>query len=471
LYNLSRALESTPQGRFYNPVILDSLEVARSRQRNMNFKAFSLVLVKQPRIFYGWTIVGVGFLSHLVCAFHLSSTLSVFLKPLTEELGVSRGLFSLLRSGEIVIGALMAPFIGAWVDRYGGRWLIAGGALLAGTGFILLSQVSFFWQFLAVRWFLVTVGGVFMCSIAVTVTISRWFVKKRGRAIAVATLGQGLSKVGIPLLAATLFVWLGWRHTWSVFGLLTLALVVIPAIVFVRRNPEEMGLQPDGIAAVQAPDQRRIEASRHQPRVNREENEITWTRREVIRTKSFWLLCVTFGIANVGIAGLNLHVFAHISDIGYPSMIAVTVMSIIAFTQLASTLFWGFLSERVEIRKATMLMFLIQATGVGTAVATNALTAIYLGFFIYGIGLGGSLVLQEVTWATYYGTRSLGTVRGLGMLITLTFGAGGAPFFGYLFDATGSYTISFIVFAAALLLCAILSLAARAPHQQKWIHA
>ena len=78
----------------------------------MNSKTPSHYSASQPRIFYGWYIVGVGFLSHIVCAFHLSSTLSVFLRPLTEDLGVSRGLFSLLRSGEIVIGAVMAPLVG-----------------------------------------------------------------------------------------------------------------------------------------------------------------------------------------------------------------------------------------------------------------------------------------------------------------------------------------------------------------------
>src|SRR5512132_2605659 len=103
--------------------------------------------VQRPHIFYGWTIVAVGFLSHVTCAFHMSSTLSVFLKPLTEDLGVSRGLFSLLRSGEILIGAAMAPMVGPLVDRFGGRWLMGGGALVAGTGLVLLSQVSSFWQF------------------------------------------------------------------------------------------------------------------------------------------------------------------------------------------------------------------------------------------------------------------------------------------------------------------------------------
>lgn len=416
-----------------------------------------------PKLFYGWYIVGVGFFSQIVFAFHLSSTLSVFLKPLTEDLGVSRGLFSLLRSGEIIIGAMMSPFIGSWVDRYGVRWLMAGGALLAGMGFILLSQATAFWQFLLIRWLLVTTGGAFISSMVVSVTIARWFVRKRGRAIAIATLGQGISKVGIPLVAATLFIWLGWRHTWSIFGIMTIILVIFPALVFMRHSPEEMGLYPDGIRT----DPSEVsESQRKTVSQSKADADTVWTRREITHTSAFWLLCVTFGMANVGIAGLNLHVFAHITDMGYPSFIAATVMSIIAFTQLGSTLVWGFLSERWEIRKTTMLMFMIQAAGLGLAIATRALLPIYMGFFFYGVGLGGSLVLQEVIWATYYGRLSLGTVRGLAMLITLGFGAAGAPFFGFLFDATGSYLISFVLFALALLGSALLSLLARPPRKQ-----
>lgn len=102
----------------------------------------------------------------------MSSTLSVFLKPLTEDLAVSRGLFSVLRSGEILLAGALAPLIGPLVDRYGGRWLMAGGALSAGIGFVLLSQVSAFWQFLLVRWVFVAIGGVLMCQMVVSVTIA-----------------------------------------------------------------------------------------------------------------------------------------------------------------------------------------------------------------------------------------------------------------------------------------------------------
>ena len=132
-------------------------------------------------------------------------------------------------------------------------------------------------------------------------------------------------------------------------------------------------------------------------------------------------------MANVGIAGLNLHVFAYVTDIGFSPWVGATVLSIIASTQLGSTLIWGFLSERMPIRYSSMLMFLIQATGLALAIATSEVAVLYLGFLFYGIGLGGGWVLQEVVWANYFGRLSLGMVRGLGILVTHVFGAAGAP--------------------------------------------
>lgn len=413
--------------------------------------------------FYGWYIVGVGFLSNLVCAFSLSSTLSVFLKPLTEELGVSRGLFSLMRSGEILLSGAFAPWVGSMVDRYSGRWLMVFGALAAGTGFFLLSQVGSFWQFLWLRWLPVTLGTTFMGYMVVNVAISRWFVRRRGRALAIAALGQGISKVSIPLFAASLFVWLGWRLTWGVFGTLTIALVVGPAFFFMRQRPEDMGLYPDGAEALYPVPGKEVKRSALERRAVGA--DVQWSRREAVRTQAFWLIVVTFGIANVGIAGLNLHVFAYVTDIGHTAISAATVMSVIAFTQLSSTLFWGFVAERADVRKATVLEFLIQALGLSLAIATRDLRLIYAGFALYGIGMGGSQVLQEVVWVNNYGRVSLGTVRGMGLLITNIFTAMGAPFFGFLFDLTRSYMISFVIFTVSLFVSAFLSLLVRPPQK------
>jgi cyanate permease len=192
---------------------------------------------------------------------------------------------------------------------------------------------------------------------------------------------------------------------------------------------------------------------------------MVWTRPEVIRTDTFWIICFIYGMANVGIAGLNLHVFAYVIDIGFSTLVGATVLSIIALTQLGSTLIWGFLSERMQIRYSSMLMFLVQATGLGLAIASSEVALLYVGFLLYGIGLGGGWVLQELIWANYFGRLSLGMVRGLGILVTHALGAAGAPFFGYVHDVTGSYDSSFLAFVIALATSALLSLVVRAPRK------
>jgi len=417
------------------------------------------------RFFYGWYIVGTGFLANVASAFSLASTLAVFLKPLTEELGVSRGLFSLLRSVETLIGAALAPLVGTWVDRFGGRWLMAGGALVVAIGYLMLSRVEDFWQFAAVRAALITTGDAFMGAMVINVVIARWFFQRRGRAFAFSSMGIGFAKVCMPIVAASLIAWIGWRETWAVFAVATLILVVAPALLFVRRTPEEMGLCPDGVTAVGLRRSSGETQSKGSIGPYEFEPEISWTRAEAARTRAFWLLVTIFGVSSIGVTGLNLHVFAYVTDLGHSPAVAATVMSAIASMQLASPLAWGFVAERIDPRFAAMLKFLVQGLGLGLAISTSNLLCLYAGFLLYGIGLGGSMVLPDLLWANYFGRRSLGKVRGLGLLLTHGLAAAGPPFFGFLFDLTRSYLTSFALFTGALIASAFLSLWLRPPQK------
>ena len=416
------------------------------------------------KFFYGWTIVGVGFLANIASSFALASTLSIFLKPLTADLGISRGVFSLLRSGEAIIGACVAPLVGTLVDRHGGRWLIAIGTMVVAVGYFLLGHVETFTQFAFVRLTFVTLGDSMMGSMVVNIVIAQWFLRRRGRALALSSMGVGFAKVCMPLFAASLMVWLGWRPTWSVFGLVTLVLAVGPALLFIRRSPEDMGFFPDG-----SQDPIRFDSvTANQQKTSPEpiiDQDLVWARGEAMRTQAFWLLVITFGIASVGVTGLNLHVFSYVTDLGHPPMIAATVMSVIASMQLASPLAWGLLAERIDVRVAAMLRFVIQAVGLGLAISTENLFCLYAGFFLYGIGLGGNMVLPEILWANYFGRRSLGRVRGLGLLISQALAAAGPPFFGFLFDLTHGYGLSFAIFGCALITSAFLSLMLRPPQK------
>ena len=417
----------------------------------------------ESKFFYGWTIVAVGFLAHIAAAFSISSTLSVFLKPLSSDLGISRGVFSLIRSGEILIGAAAAPLVGTLIDRHGGRWLMAAGGLVSGAGFLLLGQARDFSQFLLFRWLLVSPGDALMGGMVVNVSISRWFVRMRGRALALAGMGHGFAKVGMPLLAASLIMQAGWRSAWAVFGLITLVLVVGPSLLFMRRRPEDMGLLPDGRSSDQQDSGVRAKevgtARAHQSAIA----DVAWSRREALRTSAFWLIVTTFGVAHIGVAGLNLHVFAFVSDQGHPVMVAAFVMSIIAIMQFSTPIVWGLLAERANIGRLIMAKFLIQAAGILLALSDPGILSLYAGFFLYGIGMGGTSILAEMIWANYFGRISLGKIRGLGSLFTHAFSASGPPFFGLLFDSTQSYSLSFSIFIGMLFASAFLSLFLRPP--------
>jgi cyanate permease len=227
-----------------------------------------------------------------------------------------------------------------------------------------------------------------------------------------------------------------------------------------------MGLLPDGIARPQdesgapAKDAGPVKADRSAIA------DVTWSRREALRTPAFWLIVTTFGVANVGVTGLNLHVFSFVSDQGHPAMVAALVMSIIAFMQFSTPIVWGLLAERSNIARLIMVKFLIQAAGISWALSASEVPSLYAGFFLYGIGMGGTSILSEMIWAGYFGRISLGKIRGMGSFLTHCFAAAGPPFFGLLFDATQSYLLSFSLFIGMLVASALLSLFLRAPRKQ-----
>jgi MFS family permease len=108
---------------------------------------------------------------------------------------------------------------------------------------------------------------------------------------------------------------------------------------------------------------------------------------------------------------------------------------------------------------------LIQAAGILLALSDPGLMSLYAGFLLYGIGMGGTAILAEMIWASYFGRASLGKIRGMGSLLTSVFSAGGPPFFGLLFDATQSYKLSFGIFIAMLFASAGLSLFLHPPEK------
>jgi hypothetical protein len=139
-------------------------------------------------------------------------------------------------------------------------------------------------------------------------------------------------------------------------------------------------------------------------------------------------ICFMYGMANVGIAGLNLHVFCLCDGYRISHDRAGDDADNYRLEPVGLHFDLGADQRTNRYRHCSMVMFLVQGTGLTLVISFSQLPAVYSGFFLFDVGLGGSFVLQELIWATYFGRLSLGTVRGLGILVTYAFGAAGAPF-------------------------------------------
>ena len=197
------------------------------------------------RVFYGWWIVLLGALIIVVGAGILIHGFTVFFLPLKRDLAVSSAAISLLYGAARLEGGAEGPLVGYLVDRWGPRAMMLTGAILAGTGFILLSLVETFWQFFFIYIFIISLGfnaGFFHPVYAV---VNSWFIRQRGIGFALTGVAASVGGIFMAPLLSYLILSFGWRTGAVIAGVIILA-VAVPAALPIRRTPESMGLLPDG---------------------------------------------------------------------------------------------------------------------------------------------------------------------------------------------------------------------------------
>jgi sugar phosphate permease len=198
------------------------------------------------RFYYGWVIVATVGLASFSQAAGFFPVLGVLLKPMTAEFGWSRTVFTAATTLGTLAGALAALFVGGIVDRVGGRWLLTAALFLLGLTYVLMAFMQDLWQFYALQIFgrMLTMGVI---SLALRVIIPKWFIARRGPAVAIAGMGGMLGNTLTPLYVQAVVGMADWRTATFVAGAAIWAVSVIPVALFLRRQPEDMGLLPDGV--------------------------------------------------------------------------------------------------------------------------------------------------------------------------------------------------------------------------------
>ena len=410
-------------------------------------------------IFYGWWIVAVGVVCLLLAGGIGFYSFGAFFIPLINEFGWSRGQLSLAMTIACLVG-LLAPVVGTWIDRYGVRRAMALGALLTGSAFALLGLTNPSWGPYALCYFyalsfIMALGLLGILNIPVATAVSNWFAEKRGLAMGIALTGFGLGGLVMLPLASYLITVLGWRMTYHVLGL-TICIVLIPLIIFViREKPEQMGLLPDG----KTPDQGKVEM----PLTDDTQDNAGWNLSSVLRTKTFWLIVGALGLAFLGAGSVLAHLIPFLQDNGLSHQLASTILALTIGVSVVSRVIAGYIVDRVPIRYVVTFCFLFQVAGLALLLIVGSMTVVWAFVIVFGLAIGGMFALEPLLVSRYFGLTSFGAIYG-GVWIFATLGfAGGPPLAGYIFDATESYELAFIIFIAATLLAMVLISLVRAP--------
>ncbi len=410
------------------------------------------MLNQQRPLYFGYWIILAGFVTQFIAVGMTNYVVGSFMIPMTDEFGWSRAEFSASRSiGQIVLAAT-GFLIGSYIDRFGGRrFILVGGTVLAASLYSL-STISTLTQWLVINGLMLTAGAAMVGNLVVNVTLGKWFVKKRGRAIALAGMGISLAGITLPPAVTWLIDNYGWRNAWEILAY-GAALVTLPAAMLVRRLPEDYGLFPDGKtqAEVLAGDGEAAAADYHK----------SMTRAQAMRTSSFYFLVLAFGLFQISITVMLVQTIPLMTDAGYSRLIASTMISLSSIPAFLSKPIWGIMIDRFNPKKLAA----IGAAVTGSAIMLIVFSVsqqidglVYAGFLLMGIGWGGLLPLQEVIWASFFGRRFLGAVRSSAMPFTFGMSAIGPVLVGYYYDAAGNYDLALLLIASCNLASAVLLL-------------
>ena len=175
--------------------------------------------------------------------------LSVWVKPISEDMGWSRTEISLAFTIGSFLGSMFTAAFGRMLDRRGARAVATvAGMIVVGmlVGLTFMQQPWHMWIFFGFGRAAAIAGVQF----GTTVAIANWFIQKRGRASALVAFGQRFGQATVPMMILPVILMLSWRHAYGILALATMLLVVLPSFLYIRRRPEDYGLLPDGVKTV-----------------------------------------------------------------------------------------------------------------------------------------------------------------------------------------------------------------------------
>ena len=439
------------------------------------------------RIFYGYFVVAAGSFA-LFVSMGARNGLGVYIEPMEAD-GIwdSRTAISAVIGLGTLVNALTQPFLGRLYDHYGGRVVISASLLVLGLSTIFLALTGSYGPEFSIPiginliffsyhlfdltnslLFLFIIYSVIMSTassgvslVTVHAMLSKWFYRKRGIMLSVATAGTSFGGLLLTPFAGFLILASDWRVAWIAMGAFVLLLALPLSLIIMRDDPSEVGEIPDGEDRDDAP---ASGITGQRPSRSREPDTPLQTRtwQDALRSAPFWQLSSAYFVCGVTTIIISAHYVPFAIDLGISPGVAALAFGFMQGLNAVGVIIVGFLSDRFSRKNLLGTIYFIRFLAYVMLVTPGFMMMLW-GFSIPpSIGIWSFAVLAGMSWiatppltssltADIYGVRNIGTLNGLSTMSHQIGGSFSVFMAGVLYDATGAYEFPFAIAGLFLL--------------------
>lgn len=396
----------------------------------------------KERLFYGWVVVIALFILVGVI-YGVRYSFGVFFKPLESEFALNRTTVSAIYSAYSILCSVSSVTFGWALDRHGPRKVVFPMGVLLGAGMILTGMATSAWQLFITYSFLLAMGSGAGYPLMMA-TVSRWFNKKRGIAIGVASSGSGLGTIITPIFATYLIINFNWQTSFIVLGIIGGVLIMAFSLLL-KKEPQEIGLLADGIK----PDSYKTTRKEETTQVPGLPFSRAW------KTIDFRLYGIIWLLWGMGLHTLQTHIVPHAIDLNISPIKAAVILSLIGGVSIPGRLVMGWVSDRIGGKAVGVICALIFAVAMLGMTWTSELWMFYLFASIIGFSHGGLSPPLFMMLGDTFGMKNIGIIMGVLDIGWAVGSAIGPTLSGFIFDVTQSYVFAFLSVVASMLLIAV----------------
>ncbi len=386
-------------------------------------------------LFYGWYVVGaIGFILMTTSGLAFYN-LSVLLNAFVTERGFPVGLASGATATYFIASGLGGVLAGRLMDRVDPRPIMIAGACVSA---LALGSLGWLRTTLELYAFHVVFGFCYGCCglVPSTTIVARWFQARRPLALSIATTGLSLGGIVVTPASAFLVAHAGLAGAAPWLALAMLVGVVPATALIVRAGPQAMGLEPDGSP-------REAGGAPLPPAAS-----VSFA----LARRSRFFIAVTaayiFGLGSQVGAIAHLYRLATTRESVETAALAVALL---AAASLVGRLSGGWIMTALAPRRFALAMFVGQTvTLVALALAASRLQLL-VAVVLFGITIGNVLMLQPLLLVEAFGTREYGRIYSVSQLLTAIGVAAGPALVGLIDEASGGYTVPYLVTAGCSL--------------------